>query len=400
MAIRLRHALIIMVLAGAALAVSLYIMNEVSEHKSLPGCGAGGCGDVLSSHWEQWGPIPVSLLGVGGYLALIMGCIVLTVPHFRPVYKVVWSLMSIEAWVGLGFIVWLVALQGLVIGHYCMFCLSSHLFGVLAYGVVLAASPIRSWSWVGGGAASLLGAMIAIHILIVPHMSVVQAAEDVLTNRSAAELQTGSRIQFGKPMKPSRTVQLLEGALTFDLYSVPVDGDRTAEHVMLTLSDYKCPSCRKLHRKLKQYIEEQGVSLAIVCLPVPLNADINPNVSHTPAGFENSGIYANYSMAVQKADPEKFSEYHDFLMSGGWAPTVEEARIRAEELVGTSEFAAALLAPEVKEWITTGINAHQYIQAKTLPRLISKDKVISYSGGSKAAFRKMIDSALGIEEDP
>ena len=401
---RSRLLLFVVLFAGVALAISLFIICKVSAHQALPGCGEGRCNDVLSSHWEQWGPLPVAFLGVGGYMALMVGALVLSLPGLRSLDKTVWSLMSVEAVVGLGFIAWLMILQWLVIRHFCMFCLSSHLFGVLSYALVLRATPM--WRagpyariWVGGGATTLLAFMIGVHILFIPDISVVQAAEEVAWDSYYAKpVSGGGVIQFGQPKVLSRAVNLLNNTLTFDLYKVPVEGPRDAEHVILELSDYNCPSCRKLHHKLKEYKADTGVSLAIVCLPVPFNSTVNPNVKQTPKGFEESPTYARYSMAVQKADPDQFSEYHDFLMTGRWAPPLEEARARAESMVGKAAFEAALSAPEVEQWIATGINAHHYVQAKTLPRLISKDQVISYSGGSKAAFRIMMDKMLGIEK--
>ena len=46
------------------------------------------------------------------------------------------------------------------------------------------------------------------------------------------------------------------------------------------------------------------------------------------------------------------------------------------------------------------MSIHRYIKAKTLPKLITKDRLISYTGGSKAAFDAMIEDALGISGDP
>jgi len=393
---------LIFLFAFAALAISVYILVAVKSHQVLYGCGAGGCHEILEGRWERWGPLPVAALGIGGYLALMAASVFTAISQLKKGYMMVWYLMAIEGIVGLGFIAWLIFLQGAVIKHYCLYCLSSHLFGIVAYAITIMRVPV--WSqhkhsklMVGTTASVILVFMISIHVAVVPEINAAENAADI--EYATPQNTSGGMIQFGKAKEDeSRTVHLLNNQLTFDLYKVPVLGKRDAKYVILELSDYCCPSCRKLSSKMVQFREIYDLEICVVYLPVPMNSSCNSNVKKTPRGFKDSCLLAEYAMAVNYAAPEKFEEFHDYMMQGSTPPKPKIARKKAEELIGAKKFKAALENPKTKEWIQTGVRVQRFIKAKTIPRMITKDHLISYSGGSKAGFAKLIKKVLDIDE--
>lgn len=384
--------------AVLALAISVYIhVHGKGEHASLPGCtGSDACDAVIGSRWSRWGPFPVSILGIGCYVSLIAACAVVRWPRVGPHQLPAWAFMVVLSLSGLAFIAWLFGLQWLVIRHFCMFCLSAHFFGALAFALVLKYAPIwkaldRARMKLVIPSAAILTFLIGVHVLFNPDMTVVQAAEQFDESVAA---QTGGSLRLGTQAK-SREVTLLEGKLTFDVYKVPLVGSPDARHVMVKLFDYPCPSCRQLDDKLVELLEQYEDDVALAMLPVPMNKDCNPNVGRTFPAFRNSCTYVQLSMAVRQADASKFAEYHQFLMTGGRVPSVKKAQAKAEELVGAETLAKAMEADEVDQWIGDGINLYQYIQGKSLPKLIVNDKVISYSGSS----RKKLFSTLREELD-
>jgi len=277
--------------------------------------------------------------------------------------------------------------------------MSSHFFGIIAYVITITKVPV--WShyrhaklMVGGTAFTSLAFMISVHIFVVPN---IHAAEDA-NNIEYAEHTAGGMIQFGKPAQKSRIVHLLDGKIPVDLYKMPLLGSHDAQHVILELSDYCCPSCRKLHSRMKQFREIYDIDFAIVYLSAPMNSECNSNVKKTPKGFENACTYAEFSMAVNKADSSKFEKFHDYMMEGLTPPSVKESRQKAETLVGIKAFEEALKSPKVNDWIATGVGAQHYIKAKTIPRIITKTQVISYSGGSKSGFANLMKRVLGVSE--
>lgn len=393
----------IVVFSCIALGIALYIMAVVKSDQPLPGCGEDECNVVLTSRWEHWAFLSVAHLGVGGYLSMISAAILAGVIRIPVIRTALWALMIVESLTGIGFIAWLLFLQWIIIKQFCVFCLSSHFFGALAYAVILLRAP----AWHGfyharrrltGTAAALLVFLIAVHIFVVPEMMAVQAADsmEAVGSAEADTLSTGM-LQFGKK-EASRTVQLLDGNLTFDLHKVPVSGPHDAEHVLVELSDYCCSSCRSLHRRLKQFQEDYDVEMVIVHLPAPMDVECNPHIKRTPRGFDKACKYARLAMAVNHVDPAQFPAFHHYLMVDRFPPKIEEAQARAEALIGKEALATAQEHEDVKAWIQNGLNLKRYLKATTLPKLITKTRVISYSGGSKGAFKKTMQEALGLDE--
>jgi hypothetical protein len=149
---------------------------------------------------------------------------------------------------------------------------------------------------------------------------------------------------------------------------------------------------------MRHFRESYDLDFCVVFLPAPLIAKGNRNVKKTPYGFKDSCTLANYSMAVNIADQSKFGEYHEYLMKGNHPPSTDKARTKAEELVGKKKFEEALKDPRIKQWIGTATGVQSFIKAKTIPRLITHKHVVSYSGGSKAGFAKLIKNALDLKE--
>ncbi len=313
----------------------------------------------------------------------------------------VWYLMAIESIIGIGFIAWLIFLQGAVIKHYCAYCLTSHFFGSIAYLTTILKVP--TWKQhkhaklvASSLASSILALMIAVHIFVVPEIHASQNADEI---EYALPTDNSGVISFGQPKQSSRIVHLLKNQLNFDIYKLPVIGSREAKYVMIEMSDYCCPSCRKLNAQLVLLRKNYDLDFCVVYLPTPMNSECNPNVKKTPRGFKNSCELARYSMAVNIAAPEKFDEYHEYMMRGKHPPSLKKARAQAETLVGKKEFEQALKSPKIKEWIATATGVQAFIKAKTIPRLITKNHVVSYSGGSRAGFVKLIKNSLDITDD-
>ena len=108
-------------LVGLALATYLSV-----AHLSGAGvaCGvSGGCGAVTTSEYSRFLGIPVALMGVAGYAALLMGSLAaLGLP--QPPAPLRRGLAGI-ACAGFAFSAYLTATQAFFIGSYCVYCLTS-----------------------------------------------------------------------------------------------------------------------------------------------------------------------------------------------------------------------------------------------------------------------------------
>jgi uncharacterized membrane protein len=112
------------VVSIAGLAVASYLtIIDYSEVKPL--CtGVGGCSSVQSSGYAFIGPIPVALLGVMGYLALLAlrlarGKLSLELDGYLPLTALAVSL------IGVLYSAYLTYLEAFVIKAWCPWCVSS-----------------------------------------------------------------------------------------------------------------------------------------------------------------------------------------------------------------------------------------------------------------------------------
>jgi uncharacterized membrane protein len=129
--------MVIAVLSMAGLFVALYLLaNKLGLTGPLV-CGIGECATVQASKWSQIGPIPVSALGVGGYVALLA----VSLFGLQPAgiaSKAVSRLLPALCAVALAFSAWLTYLEAFVIHAWCQWCVIS---AILVTLISVAALP-------------------------------------------------------------------------------------------------------------------------------------------------------------------------------------------------------------------------------------------------------------------
>lgn len=100
-------------------------------------CGVGDCGTVQASQWATLGGIPVSAIGLAGYLALLVLALVGLQPSFAARRGVALGLFG-GSLLGVLFSGWLTWLEAFVIHAWCQWCVLS---AVIISLVFLAALP-------------------------------------------------------------------------------------------------------------------------------------------------------------------------------------------------------------------------------------------------------------------
>ena len=133
------------ILSLVGLALATYLSVTYLSGADLA-CGVGGgCGAVTTSEYSRFLGIPVALLGVGGYAALLLGSLA-TLGLPQPPAMLRWGLAGF-ACAGFAFSAYLTATQAFLIGSYCVYCLTSAaLMTALMALTVLAAVRSRSVS--------------------------------------------------------------------------------------------------------------------------------------------------------------------------------------------------------------------------------------------------------------
>ena len=127
----------IAVLSLAGFFVAFYLL---AHHLGWVGslmCGVGDCATVQASKWAKMGPLPVPLLGVGGYVALLA----VSLSGIQPAGtdSLVVSLVLLAfATVAFGLSIWFTYLEAFVIHAWCQWCVVS---AILCTLIFLAALP-------------------------------------------------------------------------------------------------------------------------------------------------------------------------------------------------------------------------------------------------------------------
>jgi uncharacterized membrane protein len=124
-----RLSLAIAALAVLGLAVASYL-TYVHYADIAPVCSGGGCEKVQSSSYAELAGVPVALIGLVGYLAILGS---LTLPGERGLL-----LSALLALIGFGFSVYLTYLELFEIDAICQWCVASAVLMTLLAGLCVA----------------------------------------------------------------------------------------------------------------------------------------------------------------------------------------------------------------------------------------------------------------------
>ena len=95
-------------------------------------CGIGDCATVQSSEFATIGPVPVSAIGVAGYVALIVVSFLGLQPGHRK-SRVVGGLLLAGSTIGVSFSAYLTYLEAAVINAWCQYCVVSAILMTLIF---------------------------------------------------------------------------------------------------------------------------------------------------------------------------------------------------------------------------------------------------------------------------
>ena len=95
-------------------------------------CGVGDCAAVQSSEYATLGPVPVSAIGVVGYVALIVMSFLGVQPRHRQ-SRLIGGLMLAGSAGGVAFSAYLTYLEAAVIEAWCQYCVVSAILITLIF---------------------------------------------------------------------------------------------------------------------------------------------------------------------------------------------------------------------------------------------------------------------------
>ena len=351
---------------------------------SIAGCGGGSpCEQVLGSRWSAIaGIFPVSGLAAGVYLAMLVAGFFIGPSSEAPLRNLAWSVMLILAGSVAGSAIWFTILQKWVIGDFCLYCMITHITGLLLVVLVI-------WQ--------------AVKYLPRQNIRSFAVPGRVLTGFVLAGLLVASQVIF-TPRTVYNNGESVENITTVDYHNVPVVGSPDAPYVVTLLFDYQCSHCQKLHFMLAEAVSMYSGKLAFALCPAPLNTLCNPYIPRDVDQFRNSCELAKISLAVWLADREVYPAFEDWMFTfesgDSWQPrSLEAARSKAVELVGQDKFDTSMGDP----WIGMYLQTTTRIYGQTLqngmggiPKLIYGSRWVIPQPNSSDELVKILQNSLGV----
>ncbi|MDA0284050.1 MAG: thioredoxin domain-containing protein [Planctomycetota bacterium] len=131
------------------------------------------------------------------------------------------------------------------------------------------------------------------------------------TETSGKDDKNGDSADKADDARPERRVIRIIGDTKLDVRHWPLLGKPDAKYVFVEMFDYTCPHCRDMHHEIDAAFKKFGDDLAVLALPIPLNATCNDQVGTTESQHRESCELANLAVAVWRLKPDKYHEYHD-----------------------------------------------------------------------------------------
>lgn len=128
--------MVIALLALVGLFVALYLWAHNAGLTGPIVCGVGDCGTVQSSPYAKIGPVPVSAIGVVGYLAMMSLSFAGIQPSQRD-SRVIGGLLLAGATFGVLFSGYLTYLEAAVINAWCQYCVASAIIMTMIFAATI-----------------------------------------------------------------------------------------------------------------------------------------------------------------------------------------------------------------------------------------------------------------------
>ena len=192
------------------------------------------------------------------------------------------------------------------------------------------------------------------------------------TKQQSDQSSTATPAKQDEPAKPSerRLVAINGGTVNLDVAQWPVAGSKTAKYVFVEMFDYSCPHCRQTHAAIKSAKEKLGGDLAVVVLPVPLNAACNSTIKVANPSFNESCEISKLAVSVWRVDPVKFTEFHNWMFASEKAPTYEMAKAHAEKLVDPKKLSKEIASGVSDQYIAKTVELYKRAGSGNVPKLM------------------------------
>lgn len=403
-------------LVAAAAAISIYLLSVSWSGGAVAGCGPeSSCHKILTSRWAYWFGVPVSLPALLAYGGILLGTFGLTTNVSPERRKAAKALLAVLATAVGGGALWFVGLQVFLLRSVCPYCMAAHGCGLVAAAIVLFKTldvsskkvhpPERQsqgpfWRHVAIG-LGCLGVLIAGQAMYKPKRNAITQLSGGGVPAAALAPTNHPANKADAPPAAPRTISLHDGQFELNLDELPLIGSPQAPHAMVSLFDYTCHHCREMHELLHQAHAAFSNQLAIVCLPMPLDANCNPAVKRTADAHLNACEYARLGLAVWRADRTAFTRFDSWLFGHSSVPSLLQTRQYAEQLVGREPLQRALADEWVNRQIERDVALYQMNQQKTrnniMPQILVGSRIGFGSLSSVEDLFRLLETEFGLK---
>ena len=115
-------------------------------------------------------------------------------------------------------------------------------------------------------------------------------------------------------------------------------------------------------------MQAYGDQLAVIVLPVPMDAKCNPHVNSTAAQHRESCEIAKLAIAVWHVAPERFTEFHNWLMES--RPNYARALTQAESLIDRDKLQAELQSTVPSAFVKANVDLYKRASAGAIPKIL------------------------------
>lgn len=352
------------------------------------GCGPdSGCDKVLQSRWAKWFGMSVSIPALPVYLTLLAA----TFSNLRSRGPQSALILSTGALLLIGAAVWFVILQAVVVRAFCAFCMTAHVFGVIAALIILVLYR--------PGLHLSRTKPATVFVLVLLGLIAGQTFQSHKTHVIIpAPVSHSSQINSAPPT-PSRLLQIYGGAFQLKVGEVPLFGSPSASNIIVSLFDYTCHHCRIMHGRIMEAQRTFADRLAVVSLPMPMDPKCNHTVKQTLPDHTNACEYARIGLGVWRAKPARLATYDDWVFAPERPPPVDLARQHAIDLVGLLLFETAIKDPWIETQLQQGIAIYEAAYRAgqgSIPQIIIGNKVAVGDLPMESVYQ-LLDQELGLK---
>lgn len=196
--------------------------------------------------------------------------------------------------------------------------------------------------------------------------------------------QTETESDSSTPDKPApeRRIVRIIGDIKLDVRQWPLVGKPDAKYVIAEMFDYTCPHCRDMHHEIDKAFEKYGDDLAVITLAVPLSTKCNNQIARTEPHHRESCELAQLAIAVWKLKPEKYGEYHDWLLTAGRSRTIAEARAEALKIIDEEELEKLLTKKLPQKFIASHVKLYGKAGRGSIPKVLFPKVTLTGNVGS------------------